>query len=152
MCCSWKWHQCLTSLYKVLLHPYIFPRNPLVTVCSAKTVEPKSSISVSIPTQWAVAGPHWQLGSSILHWKIVWKLDLIRIMRILALPYTLQHTSTPEPLSLNHVRSWPVSLYPVNWLSFLYVLSTMERKQVMTWHGLRQRFRSGDVFSVFTIT
>ncbi len=60
-------------------HPYIFPRNllvpQLVTACSVKTVGPNSStfgmhvgmcikyISVSIPTQWAVAGPQWQLAS-----------------------------------------------------------------------------------------
>ncbi len=33
----------------------------------------------------------------------------------------------------------------------LPVLSTPEHKQVMTWHGLRQRLRSGGVFSVLRI-
>ncbi len=32
------------------------------------------------------------------------------------------------------------------------VLSTQERKQVMTWHGLRQRWWSGGVFSVVCYT
>ncbi len=67
------------------------------------------------------------------------------------------HSTT---IVLNHVRSWPV--YVAEWIVQevslqgkktkpfylevrLPVLSTPERKQVMTWHGLRQLLCSGGV-------